>query len=73
MGRKDLGNYSVGRKEKKSMASEGHKANVTFLEDKVDFFFFFIYFLLAMVSREKNKCFVPIVLNSDSHIVVLLN
>lgn len=38
MRRKGLGNYSRGRREKKSMDSEGHKANVTFLEDKVDFF-----------------------------------
>lgn len=52
------------------MDSEGQKANLTFLEDKVDFYF--IYFL-AMVAREKNKCFVPIVLNSKSHIVVPLN
>lgn len=70
MGRKGLGNYCRGRGEKKSMDSEGQKANLTFLEDKVDFYF--IYFL-AMVAREKNKCFVPIVLNSKSHIVVPLN
>lgn len=52
------------------MDSEGHKAIVTFPEDKVDFF---LFFLLAMVSKEKNKCSLPIVLNSKSHIVVLLN
>lgn len=69
MGRKGLGNYSRERREK-SMDSEGHKAIVTFPEDKVDFF---LFFLLAMVSKEKNKYSLPIVLNSKSHIVVLLN
>lgn len=57
------------------MDSEGHKASVTFPEDKVDFLFFFflLFFILAMVSKEKNKCSLPIVLNSKSHIAVLLN
>lgn len=64
MGRKGLSNYSRGRR-KKSMDSEGHKANVTFPEDKVDFF----SFILAMVS----KCSLPVVLNSKPHIVFLLN
>jgi len=40
MGRKGFGNYSRRRREKKSMNSERHKANVTFLEDKDDFYLF---------------------------------
>lgn len=71
MGRKGLGNYSRGRRDK-SMNSEGHKANLTFPEDKTDFIFF-KFFVLAMVSMEKNKCSLPIILNSKSHIAVLLN
>lgn len=40
VGRKVLCNYSREGREKKSMDSEGLKANVTFPEDKVIFFFF---------------------------------
>lgn len=53
MGRKGLGNYSRGRR-KKSMVSEGRKANVTFPEDKVDFLFYFFFFIILYFSHGKQ-------------------
>lgn len=47
MGRKGLGNYSRGSREKKSMNSEGHKANVALLESKVGWFLLVCLFLVG--------------------------